>query len=488
MSLRQKCHSLTSDQHHVTLHMTIDFDAWRQRMHARFDLAPDQAEHADIDQTLRAGVEFRGTNLWVLILAIFIASIGLNVNSTAVIIGAMLISPLMGPIMALGYGAGINDSQLIRASLFNLLLAVALSLMASTLYFLLTPLSQAHSELLARTAPSIWDVLIAFIGGLAGVIGMTRRHKSNLIPGVAIATALMPPLCTAGYGLAMRNAHYFFGAFYLFTINCVFIAIATLVMVRWMGLPSVRDVSERSASRKRHIIGSVIVLTLLPSLYLAFQLVEKELFERSGSQFVSARFRGQPQSMVLAQDFDYRTKKIAVTLVGKTLSPAELESIKQSLPEFGLHGVNLVVTQSTWQTGELSALKTDLMQEIMRLNAQKQEQPSTSASGSTEPVASQSLSEPQPSTLTAILREMSAQFPEADSIKIVDGIEVTKVGSPPNLDSGAQPVRVFTVSLTLSRPLPDAEILRIRRGLQVRLGLQTLDSVRVQISSSKSRK
>ena len=199
------------------MHMNVDYI--KRRFHARFDLRHDQAERAEIDQTFRSGVEFRGTNLWVLIFAIFVASIGLNVNSTAVIIGAMLISPLMGPIMALGYGAGINDSALMRSSLFNLGLAVLLSLLASTAYFLLSPLSQAHSELLARTTPTIWDVLIALFGGLAGVVGVTRRVKSNLIPGVAIATALMPPLCTAGYGLAVGNWAYFDGAMYLSLIH-----------------------------------------------------------------------------------------------------------------------------------------------------------------------------------------------------------------------------------------------------------------------------
>ncbi|PJC19082.1 MAG: hypothetical protein CO066_00930, partial [Comamonadaceae bacterium CG_4_9_14_0_8_um_filter_60_18] len=210
----------------------MPYRALRLRLFRRFDLRHDQADTAEIDATFRGGVEFRGTNLWVLMFAIVIASIGLNVNSTAVIIGAMLISPLMGPIMALGYGAGINDSALMRSSLFNLGLAALISLIASTLYFLVTPLTLAHSELLARTTPSIWDVLIALFGGLAGVIGATRRIKSNLVPGVAIATALMPPLCTAGYGLATGNLSYFLGAFYLFAINSVFIAIATLMMVR----------------------------------------------------------------------------------------------------------------------------------------------------------------------------------------------------------------------------------------------------------------
>lgn len=171
----------------------------------RFSLLDDKADDTMIDESLRAGVELRGATPWILMFAIFVASIGLNVNSTAVIIGAMLISPLMGPIMGIGYGIGIYDFALIRKSVGNLLIATLISLLTSTVYFALSPLTEAHSELLARTSPTIWDVLIALFGGFAGIIGVTRKEKTNVIPGVAIATALMPPLCTAGYGLANGN-------------------------------------------------------------------------------------------------------------------------------------------------------------------------------------------------------------------------------------------------------------------------------------------
>jgi len=209
----------------------------RRALAYRFSLKADQADPADIDRSIRDGVVFKGTNLWVLMMAILIASIGLNVNSTAVIIGAMLISPLMGPIMGIGYGAGIYDFDLIKRGLKNLGIAAFISLLTSTLYFLASPLSEAQSELLARTTPTIWDVLIALFGGLAGIIATTRKEKTIVIPGVAIATALMPPLCTAGYGIATGSAHYFFGAFYLFFINCVFIAFSTLLVVASMRLP-----------------------------------------------------------------------------------------------------------------------------------------------------------------------------------------------------------------------------------------------------------
>ena len=211
------------------------FDSLRRFLRDRFDLGEDGALQDEVVDNICRGVDFRGTNLWVLIFATFVASLGLNVNSTAVIIGAMLISPLMGPIMGMGLSVGINDFDLLKRSVRNFGFMVLVSILTSTLYFVVSPLSGAQSELLARTVPTTYDVLIAFFGGLAGIVAQSRRDRtSTVIPGVAIATALMPPLCTAGYGLATLQLNYFLGAFYLFFINTVFIAIATFVVVRFL--------------------------------------------------------------------------------------------------------------------------------------------------------------------------------------------------------------------------------------------------------------
>ena len=185
-------------------------------------------------ESIRNGVEFRGANLWILVFATFIASLGLNVNSTAVIIGAMLISPLMGPIMGVGLAIGINDFELMKRSLKSYFIATVFSVTTATIYFAFTPLDEVQSELLARTSPTIYDVFIALVGGLAGIVAVATKEKGNVIPGVAIATALMPPLCTAGFGLATGNLFYFLGAFYLYFINSVFISLATFLGVRFM--------------------------------------------------------------------------------------------------------------------------------------------------------------------------------------------------------------------------------------------------------------
>ena len=190
----------------------------------------------------------------------------------------MLISPQMGPIMGVGYGLGVQNTPLIRQSLRSLGVFVGISLTASTLYFVITPLSDVSSELLARTSPTIWDVLIAFFGGAAGMIGQTRKEPTTLIPGVAIATALMPPLCTAGYGLATGQVGFFFGAFYVFTINSVFIALATLGITRVLRLPLRAHADEGVRRRTRWVISATVLLTLLPSIYLAVELVRHEWF------------------------------------------------------------------------------------------------------------------------------------------------------------------------------------------------------------------
>ena len=187
-----------------------------------FDVRQEKEDELETIESIRKGIEFKGTNLWVLIFATFVASLGLNTNSTAVIIGAMLISPLMGPIMGFGLGLGISDFDLIKRSFRNFATATVFSVITSTLFFLISPISEAQSELLARTQPTVYDVLIAFFGGLAGIVASSTKSKGNVIPGVAIATALMPPLCTAGFGLASGNLYYFFGAFYLYFINTVF--------------------------------------------------------------------------------------------------------------------------------------------------------------------------------------------------------------------------------------------------------------------------
>ena len=222
---------------------------------------------------IKKDIEFRGFSLWILIFSIFIASIGLNVNSTAVVIGAMLISPLMGPIMGLGLSLGINDFKLLTRSLKNLGVAIGIGLLVSAFYFLVSPISTPSNELFTRTNPTLLDVLVAFFGGLAGILAGSRKEKNNVIPGVAIATALMPPLCTAGYGLAHGDWHYFFGALYLFLINAVLIATSTTLIVRYLRFPlkEILDPLRAKKSSRYFTIGLIIII--VPSIYIMYRTV-----------------------------------------------------------------------------------------------------------------------------------------------------------------------------------------------------------------------
>lgn len=309
-----------------------------------FRLNSEKEEASSVIETISNGIIFRGTNLWILIFAIFIASLGLNVNSTAVIIGAMLISPLMGPIMGMGLGLGINDLALLRRSISNFSFAIGVGLATSTLYFLITPMSDAHSELLARTAPNIYDVLIAFFGGLAGVLAVSSKMKGNVIPGVAIATALMPPLCTAGYGIATLQWNFFFGAFYLFTINTVFIALATFLTIRFLKFPFVNFLDKKSEARARHSITAIIILTIIPSIYLGYIMVQENRFDKNVSDFIDKECRFQ-NDFLIKKAVDPAKRTIVLTYFGDGITEDEIDSIQKKLPESGLGKAHLTIVQ-----------------------------------------------------------------------------------------------------------------------------------------------
>lgn len=246
----------------------------------------DYVDTSAAEKSIRNNIYFRGPNAWILAIATIIASVGLNVNSIPVIIGAMLISPLMGPIFGVGLGLGINDMQLIKSSGKNLLIMVIISLVASFVYFMITPLNlNDPSELLARTNPTIYDVLIALAGGFAGILEQCRKDKGTVFAGVAIATALMPPLCTAGFGLASGNFGYFLGAAYLFVINCIFIMLATYISVKYFGFREVAFADALSQRRTRTFSTILIILFIVPSIWSAVIFIRQNNFEGNANSF-----------------------------------------------------------------------------------------------------------------------------------------------------------------------------------------------------------
>lgn len=329
-----------------------------------------------VHNAVEADIMFSGARIWALISAIILASVGLNMNSNAVIIGAMLISPLMGPINGMGYSIATYDFPLLRKSFKNFSFAVISSLVASTLYFAITPVASAHSELLARTSPTIYDVLIALFGGLAGAISLTTKLKGNVVPGVAIATALMPPLCTAGYGLATGHFTFFFGALYLFTINSVFIGLANVGFARVMRIPLRSSLPEEKRTGINRIITAVILVTLIPSVYFGYVLVKKEHFIETATRFVQtvSLFKGD---FLLRYDIDGDSRTISMIYAGEPLTSDDKVELGRRAEKFGLEQVTLkfeqglVISKDKEFQDKLSQMaETDRQKiEIARLNA-----------------------------------------------------------------------------------------------------------------------
>jgi len=325
-----------------------------------FDIIHDKVEK---------DISFKGTNLWILVFAIFVASIGLNMNSTAVIIGAMLISPLMGPINGMGYSVATYDFPLFKTALKNFGFAVVASLIASTLYFTISPVSAAHSELLARTSPTIYDVLIAFFGGLAGIVAISSKQKGNVLPGVAIATALMPPLCTAGYGLATGNLSYFFGAFYLFTINTVFIALSSALVCQFLKFPIRASIDDKKKRNVNQILSLIILITIIPSIYFGYGLVQNEKFTEKSKKFVESIsvFEG---NYLLKSNIDASKKVLTLGFAGNLLDHDYKSKIYKKANDFGIDSTNIVFQKALTFSKESDLTKSEYLQgEVNRLQA-----------------------------------------------------------------------------------------------------------------------
>jgi len=312
------------------------------------NLTSGEEDRHKVLENVKANISFRGSNLWILACAIVVASIGLNVNSTAVVIGAMLISPLMGPIVGAGFGLGIYDFDLLKRALKNLLIATIVGLTVSTFYFYLSPFKETQSEILSRTSPNIYDIFIAFFGGLVGVIAITRVEKGNPIPGVAIATALMPPLCTAGYGLAVGNFSYFFGAIYLYTINCVFICIATFLIVKYLKYKPVKQVDEQRAKKVKYAMTSLILVMIIPSIYFAYILIEEKKFNQKIERFITNEFTDKGYTILYKKIVtNVVPKKIELVFLTKKTTNNELKILNQKLKDYGIENTQLRIRQDT---------------------------------------------------------------------------------------------------------------------------------------------
>uniref|UniRef100_A0AB33JDV8 TIGR00341 family protein n=1 Tax=Prevotella sp. GTC17260 TaxID=3236796 RepID=A0AB33JDV8_9BACT len=422
-----------------------------------FNLKDDLSSREETIERISGGATFKGASLWILICAIFIASLGLNVNSTAVIIGAMLISPLMGPIIAMGLAVGIRDLVLLRRAFKNYLVATGISIATATIYFMLSPYHEAQSELLARTSPTLYDVLIAFVGGVAGVIALSIKDKGNVIPGVAIATALMPPLCTAGFGIASGNLAYFAGAFFLYFINTVFIASATWIGVHFMKFPPrTFDNDHRAIIVQRWIIG-IVVVTMIPAAFMTWNIVKESYFKTQVNMFVHDRLRWDGSQVVTSNVGADSTLRVVV--VGKTLSDSAIAVAKHSMIAYpALTGYKLKLIQGSvsdslraiagLQTADTGSDKVQLLEKQTQENA----------------ALSRQLD--QYTRYERLSRQMCSEvhilFPEVNTLSMSATLEVSA--------DTVKPQRVIMAVVGTTRRLPDASKEKLKTWMENRIG------------------
>ncbi|HNZ38887.1 MAG TPA: DUF389 domain-containing protein [Candidatus Latescibacteria bacterium] len=441
--------------------------AW---VHTRriFALRPGTDYEGSIEQ-VRADVEFRSGHVWALIFAIMIASVGLNVNSTAVIIGAMLISPLMGPIVGAGFAIATSDIPLLKRSLRNLLLATSIAIVSSFIYFAISPLDAAQSELLARTRPTLYDVLIATCGGAAGVVAVTRKtNKGNVIPGVAIATALMPPLCTAGFGLANGHGWFFIGALHLYLINALFICLATIAFARMMRFPKVAEIDRAHRNRVRNIIGGLTVAIAIPSGITAWSVIQEARFTQRAQQFIAENLAFEDRVILdLSYRYSIRGSRISAKLIGRRLPDDSLRAIEQRLPWYGLRGTRLELKQPGLGGESPENLTASLRERITK------DLFSRNVEALAEREARIQALEAEAERLrlgefptTELAGELSALYPNLFSLAVAPEVRVP--GAPATGER-----EVVVAALWRRMPSPDEQA-KLQRFLKARLGVETV--------------
>ena len=427
-------------------------------------------DHVDVEaaiQRIRGGIAFRGPNLLILFCAIIIAAVGLNLNSIPVIIGAMLISPVMGPILGFGLGVGINDTSLVKDSFKNFVVMVAISILASTLFYLISPLQlEQQTELLARTNPTLYDVLIALFGGFAGILENSRKERGGtVIPGVAIATALMPPLCTVGYGIAHLAPRFILGAFYLFLINSVFITLATVVTVKYLRFPKLDEDDARS-KRSAHWSAVILLALLVPSVLSGIQMIQDNNFARSAERLVQ-----QNKNLGKSYIYDYKTdveskpQTIDIYLAGEKLEASERERLLRDAEEAGITRSQIIFHEdAAFQFEKMT--ESELIQSIIDGHNQQVEELEgkvTELSGELQQYKNRQL----PAAL--LTRELAAQYTGIRQVTLTRG-ERVEAGS----ETGKETVVAI---LQVDRTVKEADRLRIREWLKVRLGVEEVEVI-----------
>ncbi|MCR4835665.1 MAG: DUF389 domain-containing protein [Bacteroidaceae bacterium] len=429
-----------------------------------FYISITSSDEQEIIESVKKGIVFKGFNLWVLVFAIFVASLGLNVNSTAVIIGAMLISPLMGPIIGMGLAVGISDFDMLKRSFKHYALSAGVSVVTATIYFLLSPINEAQSELLARTSPNIYDVLIAFFGGMAGVVAICAKEKGNVIPGVAIATALMPPLCTAGFGLAQGEWMFFFGALYLFFINTVFIGLATFLGVRFFRFQRQTYIDKKRGKLVNRYIMAIVIATIIPAVFTTVRIVRESMFQNRANSFISNEldFSG---TQVIQRDISWSRNAIKVILIGKKVHESQIDSARANMRYYHLGETSLSVTQG-FDSDSLSLLS--LENAAIEALYQQDEQTIDELRFRLSALEQETASYRKYADLSEVVtQELHALFPTIASVSI--GQSVRSYVADSTADTICQ------VRLYQTKKLNCADYQKLTDWLKARLGTQQLE-------------
>ena len=427
-------------------------------------------DHVDVENaavSIRRGIFFRGPNVFILACAIIIASVGLNLNSIPVIIGAMLISPVMGPILGFGLGVGTNDTVLVKDAFKNFLVMVLISILASTLFYLISPLQlERPTELLARTNPTLYDVLIALFGGFAGILETSRKEKGGtVLPGVAIATALMPPLCTVGYGIAHLELKFIIGAFYLFLINSVFITLATVITVKYLHFPKVVEDEARSR-RSAHWSAVILTALIVPSVLSGIEMIRDNNFARNAEQLVKEnKSLGKSYIYDYKTDLDHKPPTLELYLAGEKMDDTARERLLTQAEEAGIASSQILIHEDAAFQNEILT-ESELIRNVIdghNRQVEELEGKITELSGEIQKYQNRELP-------TALLtRELTAQYDGINQVTLTRGQRIAA-----DSDTASE---VIVAILQCSKPLKDAERLRIQNWLKVRLGVDDVDVI-----------
>lgn len=424
-------------------------------------------DHIDTDkasQYIRSNIDIEGPNAYILAFAIVVASVGLNTNSIPVIIGAMLISPLMGPIFGIGYGLGTNDTSFLKKAFKNLLIMVIISILASSIYFLVSPLELENpTELLARTNPTIYDVLIALFGGFAGIVEISRRDKGTVISGVAIATALMPPLCTAGFGLASGSLKYFAGAMYLFFINSIFIAIATFLTVKYLKFPMASFTDPAKKKKVSRWIAVLTIVIIIPSVYSAIVMIRENNFNHTAKEFI-AENKELARSYIYEYDIYSHSKppKLELFIAGEALDQEEMNILYRSAHKFGLTDDQLIISQrgATDQSEMTDRVAIQSIYERSDQEIQKREQIISSMEKELQTYKSKELPYEQ------ITNELVAQYPSLSDVTLTRGYSITT-------DTLGRTEEIIII-LQAEKRISQENMEKLRKWLTVRLDFENI--------------